>query len=364
MPNFTKEQILKKLNPKGKTFQEQVAGLTDSEWKESIRLSVKDKKLGEVIYPEFPDEDLQKITVGSAGEAALRESFLLFDIVKWFIKDSEIELNDNSKLLDFGVGFGRIYRMFLKDFKDGNIIGTDVSQDYIDTCQKCIPFGSFLKNNISPPFDLDDESIDVITSYSVFSHLSEKLFTDWQNEFYRVLKPGGIAVFTVRSFNFILSCNDFKDKEYDQSDALENYFKHLGSLYSDLDSEYEKFNRGEFLYPPVDVLTSTEENLDDLHDGYYNSISYSESVVPPRYLFRQLAKFDILTYINTPQMPQAVVVLRKPAGTNSDRIKFQKNNFVLLNSRSDTKDFLNILEPSSQNQSIKALAKSIGKALV
>ena len=51
-----------------------------------------------------------------------------------------------------------------------------------------------MENNLKPPFDLQDNSIDVLYCISVFTHLSREMHLEWINEIKRVLKPDGIFI--------------------------------------------------------------------------------------------------------------------------------------------------------------------------
>ena len=54
----------------------------------------------------------------------------------------------------------------------------------------------FIQNNLIPPLDLHDNSIDVLYSVSVFTHLSKEMHFRWIEEIKRVLKPGGLFIGT------------------------------------------------------------------------------------------------------------------------------------------------------------------------
>ena len=58
--------------------------------------------------------------------------------------------------------------------------------------------GLCLNRSTDPrPFFFEDQSLDVIYAWSVFSHLSEETHLPWLAEFERVLKPGGAFLSTL-----------------------------------------------------------------------------------------------------------------------------------------------------------------------
>lgn len=332
------DEAIAKLNPQGATFREQVQALSDEEWKALIRHSVKHPVIGGVVFPEMPSDEEQVRTVGNAGEKALREAFLFFDFAKWGIKELGIRPCGGCRLLDFGVGFGRMYRMFLKDFTAGHVVGSDVNQKYIDICRKTIPQGAFVKNAIRPPLEFPDGHFGVVTAYSVFSHLSEDLALQWFREFERILRPGGMALITVRTWNFIRKTLSGRDQPEDPSDPLIAYKKRLASLYSDVDLEWERHIRGEFIYPN-DVSSVSSDDAADYFPGYYNSRHYSEAVVSLKWLMRSVDGFEVIAYADLPRvLPQALVLLRKRTSPAVDRKAYENNITLYVNTHTGLPD--------------------------
>jgi SAM-dependent methyltransferase len=110
---------------------------------------------------------------------------------------------EGKKILDWGCGPGRIIRylpLFLP--KDCELTGTDYNKRSIEWCKENLPGIIFNQNSTDPPLPFRDDYFDIIYGLSVFTHLSEELHYEWFNELFRLLKPGGIIVFTTQGDNF------------------------------------------------------------------------------------------------------------------------------------------------------------------
>src|SRR5262245_41067579 len=102
------------------------ADVSDEEWLQIMIGSVAGSRARGVRLPGFPPDELQRTFVGSAGEQAIREGFAFYRIVNDYAAQLNRPLRASSRVLDFGCGWGRILRLFLKDVKSKNLCGIDV----------------------------------------------------------------------------------------------------------------------------------------------------------------------------------------------------------------------------------------------
>jgi len=105
-------------------------------------------------------------------------------------------LGQFARALDFGCGCGRIL-CHLKGVAGVEFHGSDCNWVAIDWCQKHLPFARFALNALEPPLDYPDGFFNLVFAFSVFTHLTEPLQTQWMKELRRVLVPGGHLLVTV-----------------------------------------------------------------------------------------------------------------------------------------------------------------------
>src|SRR5262249_4106197 len=115
-------------------------------------------------------------------------------------------------ILDFGCGWGRILRFFLKDLEPTRLWGADPVEEMIDFCRTSNPWCAFYCIDRTPPTPFRSDTFDCIYSFSVFSHLSEPMHRSWLGELHRILKPGGILIATTRDREFIRWCADLRTR--------------------------------------------------------------------------------------------------------------------------------------------------------
>ena len=102
-------------------------------------------------------------------------------------------------LLDFGCATGRFLRHAQAQTKIGfaEVVGCDINRSHVDWIAKYLPADIKIFQNTSiPTLPLPDASVDVVTAFSVFTHI-ECFDTTWLMELRRILKPGGIVWLTI-----------------------------------------------------------------------------------------------------------------------------------------------------------------------
>jgi SAM-dependent methyltransferase len=253
------------------------------------------------VYPGFVDEVTQRTYSGCFGEQALIEADRFRRFVLQECAAAGLSVNANSKLVDFGAGWGRITRQFLHDIEASNITGVDPDHAMIERCKKTFePLAvNFVGINNHPPLPFADESIDVITAYSVFSHLPEDLATSWMNEFKRVLKPGGVVIVTVQGREF-LSYVDRLRNEPGFADPDFAWHNLLKEAWTDIDATYKAYDDGEYLY--------------SANGGGYPEygVVYGDALIPEGYVRSKWSSIlECVLFEQPGRLSQGVTVLRK-----------------------------------------------------
>ncbi len=204
-------------------------------WLSRLKRSVAEPVQDGLIFPGFPSADIQRQFVGSAYEDALAEASVFYAFVQEGMARRTYRAAGPGGYLDFGCGWGRIGRFFLRDFPADKMVGVDIDPDMMAFCQGANLPGSFQTIANGQPLPFADGQFRLITAYSVFTHLPPHLFKAWLSELMRVLKPGGLLVFTVEPPRFL----DFLEGADPASDnawlaALSAYKARIPGLREDL----------------------------------------------------------------------------------------------------------------------------------
>jgi SAM-dependent methyltransferase len=210
----------------------------------------------------FDSRDFYEL--GRRGAALIRDVLERHDIV----------LEKRRSILDFGCGCGRIMRQW-KELRGPRKFGVDYNPYLVDWCRKTLGFAKFELARMPEGLTYDDDSIDLIYSLSVFTHLDPEAQTFWIEELTRILAPGGVVYLTLQGADNISYLNE---------------------------AEKERFAAGEM------VIRSEERS------GSSSCVVYH----PETYVREELAKgFEILGYLHggaEDMGAQDIVLLRKPDG--------------------------------------------------
>lgn len=116
----------------------------------------------------------------------------------------------HGNVLEVGCGEGRGVELLMG--KAGSFTAVDKIEEALIVLQERFPSGKFLSMNIPPLGSLEDNTYDCVVSFQVIEHIqSDALYL---KEINRVLKPGGIALFTTPNRKMSLSRNPWHIREY------------------------------------------------------------------------------------------------------------------------------------------------------
>ena len=111
-----------------------------------------------------------------------------------FVEQSSIPV-PSGVFLDFGCGVGRISKALRKKFARG--YGIDISQKMIDLARVYVPDVAFTVNQTDSLEHWGDSSVDFVYSHIVLQHIPNEYQRRYIDEFLRIMRPGGLAVFQI-----------------------------------------------------------------------------------------------------------------------------------------------------------------------
>lgn len=269
---------------------------SDEEWLAALLDSVEQPVFKGFLMPGFPEEYIQIGMVGSSNQTALREGFNFYRTVRKICQKDGVQWDIDSQLLDFGTGWGRYARIFVRDFRPDNVYGIDVDPGFIDICKKTFPFGHFSVTPTLPPCGLETGKFDLIIGYSVFSHLAEHVANAWIGEFARLLKPGGHIAITTQGKSLIRVCAEHRKN----NEHKHVWHKNLAESFVDTEACEQAYDRGEFLFSATG-------------GGEHRAASvYGEAIIPKKYVEKHWSNnFELVAFLEPDPLPQALIVLRK-----------------------------------------------------
>lgn len=266
----------------------------DQAWLQLLVRSIREPVIEGVRFPGFPDPATQVRFVGNSAEAALNEAGRFYLAVKHFCAEAGRPLGPEARVLDFGVGWGRIIRYFWRDVGAKNLYGVDVDPDILETCRQTGVPGTLAHVRPDGRLPFPDGHFDLVTAYSVFTHLAEVAHRHWRDEIARVLKPGGAVVVTLEPRRFLTYIAMIP--EDDPSTWKQSLRGHAG----DVEQKIAAFDRGEFIYLPTGGGAHRDASF------------YGDAIVPPEYIRREWGAFDLRDYLDDPKrFFQAVAFLTR-----------------------------------------------------
>jgi ubiquinone/menaquinone biosynthesis C-methylase UbiE len=102
--------------------------------------------------------------------------------------------------MDFGCGVGRLTQALCEAF--GETVGIDISYSMIESAEKHNKFGDRCEYRVNTTDDLaqlDDAGFDLVYSNISLQHSPPEASSKYIAEFFRILRPGGVALFQVPS---------------------------------------------------------------------------------------------------------------------------------------------------------------------
>jgi SAM-dependent methyltransferase len=249
------------------------------------------------LIPRLPDPEVQRRFTGSSGTQTLREAMAFYRLVKELANQHRPDGYDGVRdVVEFGCGWGRMIRFFIKDVEPAHLTGIDCLPDVIEICESTNRWATFDCVAPTPPVNLPDEFADLVYAYSVFSHLSEETHLAWIEEFCRVLRPGGLLVATTRGRAYLDVCANLRNQV-----SIAPHQTGAAKAFVDYDGWVARYERGEYCHDPVGGGKGLSSQF------------FGETLIPRRYAEQVWKQWlPVVDYISDPaRCPQDVIVARK-----------------------------------------------------
>jgi SAM-dependent methyltransferase len=254
------------------------------------------------VLPGLPKEDVQRHWTFRTGDDTLVEGFGIYLLVRALYQRHVGHIGDARAVLDFGCGYGRVIRFFLRDIDHHRLTGADNNGSLIAFCRESNRWCNFVQNDTEPPLPFQDDEFEYVFVYSVFSHFSEAMHLRWLEELKRIVRPRGALAISVRRRNFIRALQEMRESGTEDDSRI------ILKMFLDTDRELGRYDAGEFCFSPYSGRVEPW---------------WGEAVIPRAYIEREWGRlFDVVEFVEG--SPVNLEELRRAAHPTSEQ------NFVLL----------------------------------
>jgi SAM-dependent methyltransferase len=155
------------------------------------------------LLPDAPDQSLQELWNGTSGVTLAAQGKAFYaKLRERYGAHSDLPLSQ-SRVLDFGCGWGRLTRYLARDVEPGNLYGCDPVELILQVCRDSGVPATLAQSDFVPerlPFEVE---FDLAFSFSVFTHISEAAHESCLRALHRSLRPGALLCLTVRPTDYL-----------------------------------------------------------------------------------------------------------------------------------------------------------------
>jgi SAM-dependent methyltransferase len=266
--------------------------LSDEEWFALICRETSDPDFNQFVS-DMPLEQIQLKYTGASGKVTLTPAFDFYRLVK-----AHKSITTDCRVLDFGCGWGRITRFFVKDVEKGRLFGVDPLPDIIEICKSTVKLARFDVVEPLPPISqFSPNMFDIIYAYSVFSHLNESYTNSWFKEFSRLLKKNGLLIVTTRPRSFIEYTALLRKQDADPAP------RSSVQAFVDTDQVLSDYDSGKYCHEPTGGGDTLSKDF------------FGETCIPKKYFVQHFSgNFILSEFIENLAFDenQACAILKKP----------------------------------------------------
>jgi len=152
------------------------------------------------LRPDVPPEDVHAM---GRGPLAAGGDFWLADLLADAAERAGAPLVPGARVLDFGCSSGRHLRVLQAWQPEVEWLGCDPNEAAVGWAGEHLTGIEFFASPQDPPLPLAAGSLDAALAVSVWSHFSAAAAVRWWEEMHRLLRPGGLLVFTIQGLGSV-----------------------------------------------------------------------------------------------------------------------------------------------------------------
>ncbi len=271
--------------------------ISDEEWFELQFRPEECRAQYGIPLPTMPADEVQIGFTALSGRSNLQQAFGFY---QHLLTACRIRTMGHPKVLDFGGGWGRISRLFLRETVPSRIYVADTMQYAIDLLASTGNPCHIIHNEPRPPISGLPGGFDLIYAYSVFSHLSEDYFKAWIGYLLASLRPGGYLAFTSRGRLFIDHLEKLHGDSARENDPLQEHHRRLREEMPSPSEIRRRYEAGDFQFYPIGGAGELTSNF------------FGEAFISRRYMEDHFGPLLIDFNESVPHVDQSVIVLQKP----------------------------------------------------
>ena len=204
------------------------------------------------LLPDWASDEIRRDSTGDFSlHDSLKEALLFWKLVKEEFRNLSTKLLQTCRVVDYGAGWGRITRFCAKDVTQPELYAVEPNPVFCGIFEETRVPGKLVRTDWESSQQLPIKDADLLISFSIFTHTSDKLARNIRDRWAELMRPGGVIAFTVRPGAFLNS----KDGEM--------------ALFTEAERSTVKdaYQRGELIYKP-----------------YSNSPDWGVTIAPMQYL--------------------------------------------------------------------------------
>lgn len=176
-----------------------------------------------------PPAALRVLVSGTADrEFFLHSGKVETDLIREVLARHGTPVEELGSLLDFGCGCGRLARWWA-GLEHTAVHGCDYNPRLVGWCQENLRFMRAARNELAPPLPYEDGTFDFVYALSVFTHLPVDLAERWLEELRRVIRPGGLLMFSAHGERYLSRLSEDERETYARGQVVTQFEQVAGT---------------------------------------------------------------------------------------------------------------------------------------